>query len=159
MTPYEALYRRRCRSPVGWFEVGEAGLIGPNLVHKAIEKVKVIQERLKTAQSCQKSYTDVRRRELEFEVDNWMYLKVSPMIGVMRFGKKEMLSPRYISLYRISKRVGNVAYELELPQEFIKSGQENSDLDKNQYPNLRIKTKQIGKGAEEYGRTSVAITP
>ncbi|KAH0658205.1 hypothetical protein KY289_026953 [Solanum tuberosum] len=66
MAPYEALYGRRCRSPIGWFEVGEEGLIGPDLVHQAMEKVKVIQERLKTAQSRQKSYTDVRGRELEF---------------------------------------------------------------------------------------------
>nr|AAV31171.1 Putative polyprotein, identical [Solanum tuberosum] len=117
MAPYEALYGRRCRSPIGWFEVGEAGLIGPNLVHQAMEKVKVIQERLKTAQSRQKSYTDVRRRALEFEVDNWVYLKVSPMKGVMRVGKKGKLSPRYIGPYRIAKRIGNIAYELELPQE------------------------------------------
>ncbi|WMV49184.1 hypothetical protein MTR67_042569 [Solanum verrucosum] len=84
MAPYDALYGRRCRSPIVWFEVGEAGLIGPDLVHQVMEKVKVIQERLKTAQSRQKSYTDVRRRALEFEV---------------------------------VKKAGNVAYELELPQE------------------------------------------
>ncbi|KAH0709023.1 hypothetical protein KY284_010450 [Solanum tuberosum] len=70
MAPYEALYGRRCRSPIGWVEVGEAGLIGPDLVHQAMEKVKVIQERLKMAQSRQKSYTDVRRRPLEFEIDD-----------------------------------------------------------------------------------------
>ncbi|KAH0661922.1 hypothetical protein KY284_026853 [Solanum tuberosum] len=91
--------------------------LGPDLVHQAIEKVKVIQERLKTMQSRQKSYTDVRRRDLEFEVDDWVYLKVSPIKGVMRFGKKGKLSPRYIGPYRISKRIGKVAYELELPQE------------------------------------------
>ncbi|KAH0694961.1 hypothetical protein KY285_022058 [Solanum tuberosum] len=117
MAPYEALYGRRCRSPIGWFEVGEAQLIGPDLVHQAMEKVKVIQERLKTAQSRQKSYTDVRRRALEFEVEDWVYLKVSPMKGIMRFGKKGKLSPRYIGPYRIAKRIDNVAYELELPQE------------------------------------------
>ncbi|WMV49917.1 hypothetical protein MTR67_043302, partial [Solanum verrucosum] len=93
MTPYEALYERRCRSPIRWFEVGEAGSIGPDLVHQAMEKVKFIQESLKAAQSCQKSYIDVRRRELEFEVDDWVYLNVSPMKGVMRFGKKGKLSP------------------------------------------------------------------
>jgi len=102
MAPYEDLYRRRCRSPIGWFEVGEVGLIGPDLVHQAMEKVKVIQERLKTTQSLQKSYTDVRRRELEFEVDDLVYLKFSPMKGVMKFGKKGKLSPRYIRPYRIS---------------------------------------------------------
>ncbi|KAH0722658.1 hypothetical protein KY290_005316 [Solanum tuberosum] len=99
------------------FKVSEAGLIGPDLVHQAMEKVKVIQERFKTAQSRQKSYTDVRRRELEFEIDDWVYLKFSPMKGVMRLGKKGKLSPRYIGPYRISKRIGNVAYELELRQE------------------------------------------
>ena len=75
------------------------------------------QGRLKTAQSSQKSYTEVRRGSLEFEVYDWVYLKVSPMKGVMRFLKKEKLSPRYIGPYRLSKKVGNVAYELELPQE------------------------------------------
>ena len=67
MAPYEALYGKRCRSPIGWFEVDEAGLIGPDLVHQAMEKVKVIQERLKTAQSHQKSYTYIRRRDLELK--------------------------------------------------------------------------------------------
>ncbi|WMV25481.1 hypothetical protein MTR67_018866 [Solanum verrucosum] len=90
MAPYEALYGRRCRSPIGWFEV---------------------------AQSHQKSYTDGMRRELEFEIDDWVYLKVSPMNGIMRFGKKGKLSPRYIGPYKISKRIGKVAYELELPQD------------------------------------------
>ncbi|XP_059294533.1 uncharacterized protein LOC132047515 [Lycium ferocissimum] len=68
MAPYKALYGRKCRSPVGWFKVVEANLFGPDLVHQAIEKVKLIQERLRTAQSRQKSYADVRRRELEFQV-------------------------------------------------------------------------------------------
>ncbi|WMV20158.1 hypothetical protein MTR67_013543 [Solanum verrucosum] len=117
MAPYEAHYGKKYRSPIGWLEVREARLIGPALVHQAMEMVKVIQERLKTVQSRQKSYTDVRRRELEFEVDDWVYLKVSPMKGVMRFGKKGKLIPRYIDPYRISKRIDKVAYELELPQE------------------------------------------
>ncbi|XP_070024978.1 uncharacterized protein [Nicotiana sylvestris] len=70
MAPFEALYGRRCRSPIGWFEVGEEELLGLDLVHQAMEKVKVIQERMKTAQSRQKSYADVRQRELEFQVDD-----------------------------------------------------------------------------------------
>ncbi|KAH0706397.1 hypothetical protein KY285_010896 [Solanum tuberosum] len=70
MSPYEALYGRRCRSPVGWFEVGETALIGPDSVHDAMEKVQLIRDRLKTTQSRQKSYADVRRRELEFQVDD-----------------------------------------------------------------------------------------
>ncbi|XP_015169925.1 uncharacterized protein [Solanum tuberosum] len=82
-----------------------------------MEKVKIVQERLKIAQIRQKSYTYVRRKDLEFEVDDWVYLKVSPMKDVKRFGKKGILSPQYIDPYHISKRVSNVAYELEAPSE------------------------------------------
>ncbi|XP_019228466.1 PREDICTED: uncharacterized protein LOC109209615 [Nicotiana attenuata] len=78
-----------------WFDVGESGLHGPDLVQQAIEKVKLIRERLLIAQSRQKSYSDVRRRDLEFGANDWIFLKVSPMKGVMRFGKKGKLSPRY----------------------------------------------------------------
>ncbi|WMV25088.1 hypothetical protein MTR67_018473 [Solanum verrucosum] len=105
MAPYKALYGRKCRSPIGWFDVGAVGFVGPDLVHQATEKVKIIQDRFKIAQSHQKSYTDVRRRDLEFELDDWVYLKVSPMMGVMRFGKNYKLSPRYIGPYRISKKI------------------------------------------------------
>ncbi|XP_070002587.1 uncharacterized protein [Nicotiana sylvestris] len=100
MAPFEALYGRRCRSPIGWLEVGEAELLGPNLVHQGLEKVKIIQERLKAAQSRQKSYVDIRRRKLEFQVDDWVFLRVSPMKGVMLFGKKGKLSPRYVGPYQ-----------------------------------------------------------
>ena len=81
MTLYEALYGLRCRSPIGWFEVGEAALIGPDSVLYAMEKVQLIRDRLKTAQSRQKSYAYVRRRELEFQVDDWVFLKVSLLRG------------------------------------------------------------------------------
>ncbi|KAH0710910.1 hypothetical protein KY284_012337 [Solanum tuberosum] len=117
IAPYEALYGRRCRYPVGWFEVGKAALIGPDSIHDAMEKVQLIRDRLKTAQSRQKSYEDVRRRELQFQVDDWVFLKVSPMKRVMRFCKKGNLSTRYVGPYKILKRVGKVAYELELPTE------------------------------------------
>ena len=79
MTPYEALYGRRCRSPIGGYEVGEATLIGPELVLDAMEKVKLINERMKAAQDRQRSYQDNRRRDLDFEVGDMVYLKVSPM--------------------------------------------------------------------------------
>ncbi|XP_070034836.1 uncharacterized protein [Nicotiana tomentosiformis] len=94
MAPYEALYWRKCRSPIGWFDIGESGLHGPDLVQQAIEKVKLIRERLLTTQSRQKSYSDVRRQDLEFVVNDWVFLKVSPMNGVIRFGKKGKLSAR-----------------------------------------------------------------
>ncbi|XP_075111391.1 uncharacterized protein LOC107771481 [Nicotiana tabacum] len=106
MALFEALYGRRCRSPIGWFEVGEAELLGPDLVHQAMEKVRIIQERLKAAQSRQKSYADIHRRKLEFQVDDWVFLRVSPLKGVMRFGNKGKLSPRYVGPYRVTQRIG-----------------------------------------------------
>ena len=79
MTLYEALYEPRCGSPVGWFEVGEAALIGPDSVLYAMKKVQIIRYRLNTTRNRVKSYADVRRRELDFLVDDWVFLKVSPM--------------------------------------------------------------------------------
>lgn len=117
MAPFEALYGSKCRSPIGWFEVGEVAWIGTKLVHEAMDKVQLIRERLKMTQSRQKSYTDIRRRDLEFYVDGWVYLKISPMKGIMRFGKKRKLSPRYVGPYQIMRRIGKVAYELDLPND------------------------------------------
>ena len=115
MAPYEALYGRKCRSPIGWFDFGETKLIGPNMIQQDVDKVKLIQERLLAAQSRQKSYADNRHRDLEFQIGDWVFLKVSPMRGVMRFGRKGKLSPRYIGPYQIVRRIGKVAYELDLP--------------------------------------------
>ncbi|XP_070002603.1 uncharacterized protein [Nicotiana sylvestris] len=86
-------------------------------MHQAILKVKITIERLKTAQSCQKSYSDMHRRDLEFKEDDWVFLKVSPMKVIMRSGKKGKLSPRYVGPYRIIQRIDRVAYKLELPPE------------------------------------------
>ncbi|WMV41070.1 hypothetical protein MTR67_034455 [Solanum verrucosum] len=107
------------RSRVGWFEVGEVALIGPKLVHEVMEKVQLTRERLKRDQSRQKSSADVRRMDLQFEENDWIYLKISPMKGVMRFGKKGKLSPRYVGPYHILRRVGKVAYELDFPNELV----------------------------------------
>ncbi|XP_070025981.1 uncharacterized protein [Nicotiana sylvestris] len=82
-----------------------------------MEKVKMIKKRLKTVQSHQKSYSDVRRIDLEFKEDDWVFLKVSPMKGIMRFGKKGKLSSRYVGPYKIIQRIGQVAYKLKLPPE------------------------------------------
>ncbi|KAK4377108.1 hypothetical protein RND71_003404 [Anisodus tanguticus] len=117
MVPYEALYGRKCRSSIGWFDVGETKLLGPNLVQQAVEKVKLIQEQLLKAQSQQKSYSDNRYQDLEFTMGDWLFLKVSPMKGVMRFGKKGKFIPRYIGPYQIIQRIIQVAYNLELPPE------------------------------------------
>ncbi|XP_070029726.1 uncharacterized protein [Nicotiana sylvestris] len=112
---YEALYRRRCRSPVGWFEPADVSLIGLEFACEALEKVQLIREILKAAQSRQKSYSDKRHRDLEFMVGDKVFLKVSPMKGVMRFGKKGKLSLRFIGPHEILEKKGNVAYKLALP--------------------------------------------
>lgn len=117
MDPFESLYWRRCTSSIGWFKVGNATLIGPDFVHQAMEKVILIREKLKTAQSWQKSYSNKRRRDLQFEVDDWVFLKVTPMNGVIRFCKKGNLGPRYIFPYHLYGKIGKVAYELEIPME------------------------------------------
>ncbi|GJS31497.1 putative reverse transcriptase domain-containing protein [Tanacetum coccineum] len=115
--PFEALYGRKCRSPVIWTEVGESQLIGPEIVQETTEKIVQIKERLKTARSRQKSYADKRRKPLEFQVGDRVLLKVSPWKGVVRFGKKGKLAPRYVGPFEIVECVGPVAYRLKLPQE------------------------------------------
>ncbi|RVW61725.1 Transposon Ty3-I Gag-Pol polyprotein [Vitis vinifera] len=94
MAPYEALYGRPCRSPLCWIEMGESRLLGPEIVQETTEKIQLIKEKLKTAQDRQKSYADKRRRPLEFEEGNWVFVKVSPRRGIFRFGKKGKLAPR-----------------------------------------------------------------
>ncbi|XP_069150328.1 uncharacterized protein [Solanum lycopersicum] len=113
----EALYGKRCKSPIGWFEVGEPSLLGPDLIYKTLEKVHIIRNRLETAYSQEKSYADQRRKDLEFEEGDKVYLKILPMKGVVRFCKKGKLSPRYLGPYEIFQRVGKVAYELKIPSE------------------------------------------
>lgn len=115
MAPYEAFYGRRCWSPIGWFEPGESRLLGTELVQDALDKVRIIQDRLHTAQSRQKSYADRKAPDLAFMVGERVLLRVSPMKGVMRFGKKGNLSPRFIGSFEILDRVGEVAYRLALP--------------------------------------------
>ncbi|XXG73021.1 hypothetical protein AAC387_Pa07g2003 [Persea americana] len=114
MAPFEALYGRRCRTPMCWEEVGERNFHGPTLIGETNEKVKLIHERLKVARSRQKSYADVRRKDLQFQVGDKVFLKVSPMRGTSRFGQKGKLSSRFIGLYEILSRIGEVAYRLAL---------------------------------------------
>ncbi|WVZ79940.1 LOW QUALITY PROTEIN: hypothetical protein U9M48_027462 [Paspalum notatum var. saurae] len=115
MAPFEALYVRRCRTPLNWSEPGERVTFGPDLVTQVEEQVKFIHANLKRAQSRQKSYSDKRRRPLAFEKGDHMYLQVSPMKGVHRFGVKGKLAPRYVGPFKILERCGSVAYRLELP--------------------------------------------
>ena len=115
MLPYEALYGRPYRSPIGWTEVEENSITGPGLIRDTLEKVSFIRQRLLTAHSLQKSYVDVRRRPLGFEVGDHFSLKVNPERGVVRFGKRGKLSPRFIWASRDTREDRHCAYRLALP--------------------------------------------
>ncbi|GKC33958.1 hypothetical protein Tco_1046342, partial [Tanacetum coccineum] len=105
-----------------WAEVREAQLIGPEIIHETTEKIFKIRDRMQAARDRQKSYADKRGRPLEFEVGDKIMLKVAPWKGVMRFGKRRKLNPRYIGPFRIIERIGPVAYRLELPQKLSRIG-------------------------------------
>ncbi|XP_048438577.1 uncharacterized protein LOC125476444 [Pyrus x bretschneideri] len=120
MAPFEALYGRSCRTPLCWSEVGERVLVGPEIVEETTQNVQVIRSNLKAAQDRQKSLADRHATDRVYEVGDWVFLKLSPWRGVVRFGKKGKLSPRYIGPYIVTERVGEVAYRLELPPELAK---------------------------------------
>ncbi|GJS74337.1 putative reverse transcriptase domain-containing protein, partial [Tanacetum coccineum] len=115
--PFEALYSRKCRSPICWAEVGDAQLNGPEIVHETTEKIIHIKKHIQAARDRQKSYADRRCKPLEFEVGDKFMLKVSPWKGVIRFGKQGKLNPRYIKPFKILAKVGTLAYRLELPEQ------------------------------------------
>ncbi|KAI3814169.1 hypothetical protein L1987_18916 [Smallanthus sonchifolius] len=115
MAPFEALYGRKCRSPICWNEIGEAQITGPELIQETSDKIIQIRDNVRTTRSRQKSYADKRRKPLEFKVGDLVLLKVSPWKGVIRFGKKGKLAPCYVGPFKILERIGKVAYKLELP--------------------------------------------
>ncbi|GJS14389.1 putative reverse transcriptase domain-containing protein [Tanacetum coccineum] len=113
---FEALYRRKCRSPIYWAKVGDCQLTGLEIIHETTEKiVQIKKSRIQAARDRQKSYDDVRRKPLEFQVGDKVMLKVSLRKGVIRFGKRGKLNPHYIGPFNIIAEVGTVAYRLELP--------------------------------------------
>jgi hypothetical protein len=117
MAPFEALYGQKCQNPLSWSETGERQIFGPDLVIEAEDKVRIIQANLKIAQSRQKSYADRRRKPLQFQIGDFVYLRISPIKGVQRFGIKGKLAPWYVGPFEILKLCGPVAYKLCLPSQ------------------------------------------
>jgi hypothetical protein len=115
MAPYESFYGRQCRTPLFYSQTGESQVFRPDVLKDAKRQVQMVRESLKVAQSRQKSYADKRRRDLSFEIRDFVYLKVSPMRGTLRFRVKGKLAPRYVRSFKIIDRKGEVAYQLELP--------------------------------------------
>jgi hypothetical protein len=114
IAPFEVLYGCCCRTPLNWIELGEKVIFGPDIIDEAEATVRRIQGNLRAAKSRQESYANKRHRPLEFEIGDHVYLKVSPIKGVKRFGVKEKLAPRYIGPFPIFEKCGTVAYRLEL---------------------------------------------
>ncbi|GJS33945.1 putative reverse transcriptase domain-containing protein [Tanacetum coccineum] len=115
--PFEALYDCKCRSLVCWAEVGDTQLTGLEIVHETTEKIIQIKKRIQAARDRQKRYADRRYKPFEFQVGDKVMLKVSLWKGVIRFGKREKLNPRYIRPFKVLAKVGTVAYRLELPDQ------------------------------------------
>ena len=115
MAPFEALYGRMYRTPLNWVEAGERRYYGIDFVNEVEQKVRTIPQHLEAAQTGQKSYADKRRKPIEFLIGDHVYIKVSPMKGVQRFGVKRKLAPRYVGPYQILEKKGNVAYKVQLP--------------------------------------------
>ena len=120
MTSYEALYGRKCRTPLCLTKLSEKKVIGPDLIQEIEEKVKMIKEILKVATDRPKSYADMKRKDIRYEIDEKVFLKVSPWKKVMRFRKNGKLSPKFISPYEVIEKVGPVAYKLALPPDLEK---------------------------------------
>ncbi|GKB89230.1 putative reverse transcriptase domain-containing protein [Tanacetum coccineum] len=116
-TPFEALYGQKCRSPICWAEVREVQLTGPEIVQETTEKIVQIKQIMQAARDRQKSYADLKRKPMEFQVGDKVMLKVLPWKGVVCFGKWGKLNPRYVGPFKVLEKVRSIAYKLELPQE------------------------------------------
>ncbi|KAD4981823.1 hypothetical protein E3N88_18494 [Mikania micrantha] len=114
---FEALYGRKCRSPICWTEVGDNRITEPELIQDTTDNITQIQRRLQATRSRQENYADKWRKPLEFQVGDCVMLMVSPWKGIVRFGKKGKLAPRYVGPFEIIERIGPVAYRLRLPDE------------------------------------------
>ncbi|GKE56828.1 putative reverse transcriptase domain-containing protein [Tanacetum coccineum] len=115
--PFEALYDQKFCSPVCWAEVGQVQLTDPEIVQETTEKIIQIKQRMQVARDRQKSYANLKRKPMDFQVGDKVMLKVSPWKGVIRFGKRGKLNPRYVGPFKVLEKVRSIAYKLELPEE------------------------------------------
>ena len=115
MAPYKALYGRKCQSPLCWYELGKASLLGPDLVRQTTEQIKKIRNKIPTAQSRQKNYVDKKRKLLEFQEEEHVFLKVTPTTRIGRVIKIRKLSPQFIGPFQILKRIDPITYQIALP--------------------------------------------
>jgi hypothetical protein len=120
MAPFEVLYGCRCRTPLNWIQLGEKVIFGLDLIEEAKATIRRIQDNLKATKSRQETYANKRRQPLEFEVGDLVYLRVSPVKGVKRFGVKGKLVPCYIGPFSILEKCGSVAYNLDLPPSLVR---------------------------------------
>ena len=115
MAPFEALYGRPCPSPLRWDSLGEKFLVGLEMVQMMNDKIVKIKQTMLASQSRQKSFSNQRWKDLEFEVGDKVFLRVSLMKGVYRFGSRGKLRPHFVGLFEIVERIGPVAYHMALP--------------------------------------------
>ncbi|XP_050878194.1 uncharacterized protein LOC127082014 [Lathyrus oleraceus] len=115
MAPYEALYGRKCRTPLCWYKVGENKILSSRFVQQTTDQVKLIREKMKVTHDRQKNYSDKRRRPLEFEEGDHVFIRVTPRAGIARAIKTRKLRPRFIEPFQILQRIGPVAYHITLP--------------------------------------------
>lgn len=120
MAPYEALYGRKCRTPPRWYESGERAIIGSKIMQQTTETIEMIRENMKVSQSRQKSYHDRRRKDLEFNEGDNVFLRVNPVTGVGRALKSKKMNPKFIGPYQILQRVGVVAYRVAMSLELLR---------------------------------------
>ncbi|XP_050877614.1 uncharacterized protein LOC127081398 [Lathyrus oleraceus] len=115
MALFEVLYGGRCMTPMRWYESGESEVIGPEIMQQTSKKIKIIQEKMKASQSFHKSYHDKKRKELEFQEGDHVFLRVTPVTGVGRALKSRMLMPCFAGPYQILHRIREVAYRISFP--------------------------------------------
>ena len=115
MAPYEAIYNRKCSSPICWEEMGEKFIVGPKMIKEMTEKIKMIKQRLLMAQSREKNYYTLKRMDKTFQNSELAFPMISLIKGITQIGKGSRLNPRFIGPFEILEKLKNLAYRLALP--------------------------------------------